>query len=51
MDLIVLAQNGDQWRVLVNTVVNLWVPYNVGKFLRGCTAGGFSRRAQFCEVG
>jgi hypothetical protein len=27
-----LAQVGDQWRTLVNTVMNLKVPYIVGKF-------------------
>jgi hypothetical protein len=26
MDRIGLAQDRDQWRVLVNTVMNLWVP-------------------------
>jgi hypothetical protein len=26
MNWIDLAQNRDQWRVLVNTVMNLWVP-------------------------
>jgi hypothetical protein len=26
MDWIDLAQDRDQWRVLVNTVMNLWVP-------------------------
>jgi hypothetical protein len=26
MDWIVLAQNEDQWRALVNMVINLWVP-------------------------
>jgi hypothetical protein len=26
MDWIDLAQNGDQWRALVNAVMNLWVP-------------------------
>jgi hypothetical protein len=40
----------DQWRVLVNTVKNLWVPSNVGKFLSSYTTGGFSRRVQIHEV-
>jgi hypothetical protein len=26
MDWIDLAQDGDQWKVLMNTVMNLWVP-------------------------
>jgi hypothetical protein len=34
----------------VNTVMNLQVPSNVGKFLSGYTTGGFSRRAQLHEV-
>jgi hypothetical protein len=35
-----------QWRALVNTVMNLRVPYNVGKFSSSCATGGFSRRVQ-----
>jgi hypothetical protein len=35
---------------LVNTVMNLHVPQNSGKFLSSCTTGGFSRRAQIHEV-
>jgi hypothetical protein len=50
MDWIDLAQDRDQWRALVNTVVDLQVPYNVGKCLSNCTTGGFSRRAQLQEV-
>jgi hypothetical protein len=33
MDWIDLAQKRDQCRILVNTVMNLQVPYNFGKFL------------------
>jgi hypothetical protein len=49
VDWIDLAQDMDQWRALVNTVMNLQVPYNVGKFLSSCTIGSFSRRAQLHE--
>jgi hypothetical protein len=40
---------GDQWRVLVNTVMNLWAPWNAVKFLSSCSIGGFPRRAQLHE--
>jgi hypothetical protein len=35
IDCIHLAQDSDQWRALVNTVMNLRIPYNIGKFLSG----------------
>jgi hypothetical protein len=49
MDLIDLAQDIYQWRALVNTVMNLRVPYNAGKFLSISTSGDSSRRAQLPE--
>jgi hypothetical protein len=48
MDWIDLAQDRDQWRALLNTVMNLRFPQNALK-LSGCTIGGFSRRAQIHE--
>jgi hypothetical protein len=49
-DWIDLAQNTDQWRALVNTVMNLRVRQNVEKLLSSCTTGDFSRRAQLHGV-
>jgi hypothetical protein len=49
MDWIDLAQDKEQWRALVNTIMNLRVPSNAAKFLSGCTTGSFSRRAQLRE--
>jgi hypothetical protein len=48
-DWIDLAQDRDQCRVLVNTVMNLRVAWNAAKFLSSCTISGFSRRAQLHE--
>jgi hypothetical protein len=46
VDWIDRAQDRDQWRALVNTILNLRVPRNAGKFLSGSPINGSSRRAQ-----
>jgi hypothetical protein len=43
MDWIDLAQDRDQWKALVNTIMNLRVPYISGKFFSSYTIGSFSR--------
>jgi hypothetical protein len=46
MDWMNVAMDGDRRRALVNTVKNLRVLWNVGKFLSSCAISGFSRGAQ-----
>jgi hypothetical protein len=46
VDWIDMAQDRDQWRALVNTVLNLRVHKMLGGFLKGCRIDSSSRRAQ-----
>jgi hypothetical protein len=50
MDWIDLAHDRDQWRALVNLVMNLWVLYNLGKCLSSCTSGNSVGWAELHEV-
>jgi hypothetical protein len=49
MKSIELAQDRNQWRSLVNKVMNFQVPQNAEKLLSSCTIGGFAKSAQLHE--
>jgi hypothetical protein len=49
MDSINLAQDRDQWKALVKTVMNFWVTQNAGNFMSSCATNGFSRKVQLHE--
>jgi hypothetical protein len=51
MDWIDLAQDRGQWKLLLNTAMNIRVPQNVEKFFINCTTGGFLRSAWLRGVG
>jgi hypothetical protein len=47
VDWIGLAKDRNRCRALVNSVLNLRVPWNAGKLLSGLTSSGLSSSAQF----
>ena len=49
-DWIELAQDRDRCRALVNTVMNLWFPWNAVNFLTGYEPVSFSRRTLLREM-
>jgi hypothetical protein len=50
VDWIGLTQDRDRWRVLVNSVLNLWVPKNADKLSSVLTTRDLSSSAQLHRV-
>jgi hypothetical protein len=50
VDWIGVAQDRNRWRALVNSVLNLRVPYNAGKLSSGPKTNGLSNSAQLHRV-
>jgi hypothetical protein len=49
MDWIHLAQDRDQWKTLVNTIMNLGAPWNVGKLLASTQLAAFQKGSAPCN--
>jgi hypothetical protein len=45
-----LTEDKEEWRDVVNMVMNLWVPQHVGKFVSSCKTTALPRRAHLHEV-
>jgi hypothetical protein len=45
-----VAQDRNRWRTLVNSVLNLRVPWNAGKLSSGLTSSGLSNNVQLHTV-
>jgi hypothetical protein len=50
VDWIGLAKDRNRWRAVVNSALNLRVPWNAGKLSSGLTSSGLSSRAQLHRV-
>jgi hypothetical protein len=50
VDWIGLAQDRNRWRSLMNSILNLRVPWNAGKLSSGLTSSGLSSSAQLHRV-
>jgi hypothetical protein len=51
VDWIGLAKDRNRWRAVVNSVLNLWVPWNAGKLSSGLPSSGLSSSVQLHIVG
>jgi hypothetical protein len=50
VDWIGLAQDRNRWKALVNSVLNLRVPWNAGTLSSGLTSSGLSSSVQLLRV-
>jgi hypothetical protein len=50
MNWIDVAQDRDRLRALMSTLMNLYVPLNIGRFFSSCATGGFLGRPQLLNT-